>query len=54
MQLQPVRNEIIVPTININDRKEEAHEVVNKQKRWKRNPFIEANTREVEMAHLRK
>jgi hypothetical protein len=54
MQLQPVRNEIIVPTININDRKEEPHEVVNKQKRWKRNPFIEANTREVEMAHLRK
>ncbi len=54
MQLQPVRNQLIVPNLQIINNKNETHKSVKQEKRWKRNPFIEANTKDVDINHLRK
>lgn len=54
MQLQPVRNQLIVPTLQIINNKNETHKSVKQEKRWKRNTFIEANTKDVDINHLRK
>lgn len=50
MQLQPVRLNSLIPTI-INQPTQ--REIINQEIKKKRNPFIEANTKEVDTLHLR-
>ena len=52
LQLQPVKRDAILPLLEVNNR-EQSQEYVHFDPRWKRNPFIEANTKVADLIHLK-